>query len=67
MGAWRQDFEVSGHGTRRYCLYTFHEDLTLDYLDHREYDYVKVPQAEDSGDDYPRFINSGNFSLLNVV
>ncbi len=49
VGEWRQDVAVSGHGTLRYCLYTFNEDHTLDYLDHREYDYVEMPLAEDVG------------------
>lgn len=48
-GTWRQEVAVSGHGTLRYCLYTFNEDHTLDYLDHREYDYVEMPLAEDIG------------------
>ncbi len=49
LGSWRQEVAVSGHGTLRYCLYTFNEDHTLDYLDHREYDYVGMPLAEDIG------------------
>jgi len=49
LGTWRQEVAVSGHGTLRYCLYSFNEDHTLDYLDHREYDYVEMPLAEDIG------------------
>jgi len=49
LGTWRQEVAVSGHGTLRYCLYTFNEDHTLDYLDHREYDYTEMPLAEDIG------------------
>ncbi len=49
VGEWRQDVAVSGHGTLRYCLYTFNDDHSLEYLDHREYDYVEMPMAEDIG------------------
>lgn len=49
VGTWRQDVSVSQHATERHCLYVFNRDNTLDYLDHREYDYQEMPVAEDSG------------------
>jgi hypothetical protein len=49
VGTWRQDVAVDGHATLRYCIYTFNEDNTFDYLDHKEYDYVDRPLVEDTG------------------